>query len=165
MNGYILLSVHGCPWKLCKYLILYYCFLCRFQDDLDSKVSTWGKKDEGNKANFESFQIVSSKPLKKSNGLADMGNPSHSGKTKVFAEDYQPLRKRIFDPGNELVQRWHKIFLIACLVALFLDPLYFYLPSFNSTASLLRFGYLGKWSPCVYELLNTCGKYFVPCTM
>ena len=26
---------------------------------------------------------------------------------------------------------------------------------------LLRFGYLGKWSPCVCELLNTSGKYYV----
>jgi hypothetical protein len=33
------------------------------------------------------------------------------------------------------------------------------------TLLLLRFGYLGKWPPCVCELLNTCGKYFVPCTM
>lgn len=110
----------------------------RFQDDFDSKVSTWGKKDEGNKANFESFQIVSAKPMKKSNGLVDTGNPLHSGKTKVFAEDYQPLRKRIFDPGNELVQRWNKIFLVSCLVSLFLDPLYFYLPSFSSTASCMK---------------------------
>jgi hypothetical protein len=31
--------------------------------------------------------------------------------------------------------------------------------------SVLRFGYLGKWSPCVYEPLNTSGKYFVLCTM
>lgn len=110
----------------------------RFQDDLGGKVSTWGKRDEGNKANFESFQIVSAKPLKNSNGLVDMGNPLHSGKTKVFAEDYQSLAKRIFDPGSELVQRWNKIFLIACLVALFLDPLYFYLPLFNNTASCMK---------------------------
>lgn len=101
-------------------------------------MSTWGKKDEGNKANFESFQIVSAKPLKNSNGFVDMGNPLHSGKTKVFAEDYQSLAKRIFDPGSELVQRWNKIFLITCLVALFLDPLYFYLPLFNNTASCMK---------------------------
>jgi hypothetical protein len=30
---------------------------------------------------------------------------------------------------------------------------------------VLRFGYLGKWSPCVCEPLNISGKHFVPCTM
>jgi hypothetical protein len=30
---------------------------------------------------------------------------------------------------------------------------------------LLRFVYLGKWSPCVCELLNTSGKYYVLCAL
>jgi hypothetical protein len=30
---------------------------------------------------------------------------------------------------------------------------------------LLRFVYLGKCSPCVCELLNTCGKYYVLCAL
>jgi hypothetical protein len=28
----------------------------------------------------------------------------------------------------------------------------------NVRIFMLRFGYLGKWSPCVYESLNTKGK-------
>ena len=50
-------------------------------------------------------------------------------KSKVFPEDHEPWRKRILDPGSELVLKWNRIFLISCLVALFIDPLYFYLPS------------------------------------
>jgi hypothetical protein len=30
---------------------------------------------------------------------------------------------------------------------------------------LLRFGYLGKWSPCAYESLSTKGEYFYPHTL
>jgi hypothetical protein len=30
---------------------------------------------------------------------------------------------------------------------------------------VLRFVYLGKCSPCVCELLNTCGKYYVLCAL
>ncbi|KAG1326515.1 putative cyclic nucleotide-gated ion channel 5 [Cocos nucifera] len=52
-----------------------------------------------------------------------------SGKSKVFAEDHEPWRKRILDPGSDLVLKWNWVFLISCLVALFIDPLYFYLPS------------------------------------
>jgi hypothetical protein len=31
--------------------------------------------------------------------------------------------------------------------------------------SLLRFGYLGKWSPCAYESLSTKGEDYYPCTL
>ncbi|RWV81194.1 hypothetical protein GW17_00057410 [Ensete ventricosum] len=35
--------------------------------------------------------------------------------------------RRILDPGGDAVLRWNRIFLVSCLVALFVDPLYFYL--------------------------------------
>jgi hypothetical protein len=31
--------------------------------------------------------------------------------------------------------------------------------------SVLRFGYLGKWSPCAYESLSTKGEDYYPCTL
>ncbi|XP_077238246.1 cyclic nucleotide-gated ion channel 17-like [Tasmannia lanceolata] len=54
--------------------------------------------------------------------------PKASG-SKVFPEDHEPWRKRILDPGSEIVLKWNRVFFISCLVALFIDPLYFYLPS------------------------------------
>jgi hypothetical protein len=30
---------------------------------------------------------------------------------------------------------------------------------------VLRFGYLGKWSPCAYEFLSTKGEDYYPCTL
>jgi hypothetical protein len=30
---------------------------------------------------------------------------------------------------------------------------------------MLRFGYLGKWSPCAYESLSTKGEDFYPHTL
>ncbi|KAL5699346.1 Cyclic nucleotide-gated ion channel 17 [Ranunculus cassubicifolius] len=50
------------------------------------------------------------------------------GRSKVFPEDHEPSRTRVLDPGSELVLQWNRIFLFSCLVALFVDPLYFYLP-------------------------------------
>ncbi|XP_042439081.1 cyclic nucleotide-gated ion channel 18-like isoform X1 [Zingiber officinale] len=35
--------------------------------------------------------------------------------------------RRILDPGGDVVLMWNRIFLFSCLVALFVDPLYFYL--------------------------------------
>ncbi|KAL5987553.1 Cyclic nucleotide-gated ion channel 18 [Asimina triloba] len=44
---------------------------------------------------------------------------------------------RILDPGSEIVIQWNKIFLVSGLVALFIDPLYFYLPSFIPSSACL----------------------------
>jgi cyclic nucleotide gated channel len=51
------------------------------------------------------------------------------GKSKVFPEDHEPWRKRILDPGSEIMLQWNWVFIVSCLVALFVDPLYFYLPT------------------------------------
>jgi len=54
--------------------------------------------------------------------------------SRVFFEDYERLNKKILDPRGSFVQRWNKIFLVACLVSLFVDPLFFYLPVVSGEA-------------------------------
>lgn len=51
------------------------------------------------------------------------------GRSKVFQEENMPWYKKILDPGSDIVLRWNWVFIVACLVALFVDPLYFFLPS------------------------------------
>ncbi|CAI9755582.1 unnamed protein product [Fraxinus pennsylvanica] len=51
------------------------------------------------------------------------------GRFKVFPEGHEPEKKTVLDPGSEIVLKWNRIFLFSCLVALFVDPLFFYLPS------------------------------------
>ncbi|KAL5559406.1 hypothetical protein UlMin_035617 [Ulmus minor] len=51
------------------------------------------------------------------------------GKFKVFAENQKPWQKRTIDPGSEIFLQWNRVFLFFCLLALFVDPLFFYLPS------------------------------------
>ncbi|XP_068664818.1 protein CNGC15b-like [Aristolochia californica] len=48
--------------------------------------------------------------------------------SRVFSEDYERVKKKILDPRAPFLRRWNKIFLVACLVSLFVDPLFFYLP-------------------------------------
>ncbi|KAJ4959039.1 hypothetical protein NE237_026150 [Protea cynaroides] len=50
------------------------------------------------------------------------------GRSKVYPEDHESWRKKILDPGSTLVLRWNRLFLCSSLVALILDPLFFYLP-------------------------------------
>ncbi|XP_076916791.1 cyclic nucleotide-gated ion channel 17-like [Bidens hawaiensis] len=54
-------------------------------------------------------------------------NPKQ-GTSNLFPEDHEPWRKRILDPGSEIVLKWNHVFIVSCLLALFIDPLYFYLP-------------------------------------
>lgn len=51
------------------------------------------------------------------------------GKSKIFPVDHPSWHQRMLDPGSDIVLRWNRIFLVSCLLALFVDPLYFYLPT------------------------------------
>ncbi|KAK6927711.1 Ion transport domain [Dillenia turbinata] len=48
-------------------------------------------------------------------------------------EELKPWWKQTIDPGSEIFLRWNRIFLFSCLVALFFDPLFFYLPSVENS--------------------------------
>ncbi|XP_065625369.1 cyclic nucleotide-gated ion channel 17 [Quercus suber] len=63
-----------------------------------------------------------------------------NGNFKVFPEDHEPWRKRILDPGSKIVLQWNRVFIFSCLVALFVDPLYFFLPSLggNTDSSCVK---------------------------
>uniref|UniRef100_A0A2P2NZK9 Uncharacterized protein MANES_11G147300 n=1 Tax=Rhizophora mucronata TaxID=61149 RepID=A0A2P2NZK9_RHIMU len=64
--------------------------------------------------------------------------PESSGRTgnslkakvlsRVFSEDYERVKKRILDPRGLTIRRWTRIFLVASLVSLFVDPLFLFLP-------------------------------------
>ncbi|XP_021766479.1 protein CNGC15b-like [Chenopodium quinoa] len=49
--------------------------------------------------------------------------------SRVFSEDYERVKRKIHDPRGKTINRWNKVFLIACLVSLFVDPLFFFLPA------------------------------------
>ncbi|GFP84243.1 putative cyclic nucleotide-gated ion channel 15 [Phtheirospermum japonicum] len=49
--------------------------------------------------------------------------------SRVFSEDYERVKRKILDPRGPTIRRWNKVFLVACLVSLFVDPLFFYLPT------------------------------------
>ena len=78
--------------------------------------------------NIDGTQI----PDSSSKRTASSGKPGRSLRAKVlsrvFSEDYERVQRKILDPRGQAIRRWNKIFLVACLVSLFVDPLFFYLP-------------------------------------
>lgn len=111
-------------------LLLYLCLFFRFQDDLES--STLPTINGGGVTkiiyNIDGTQI----PESSSKRTKVSGKSGRSLRAKVlsrvFSEDYERVQRKILDPRGQAIRRWNKIFLVACLVSLFVDPLFFYLP-------------------------------------
>ncbi|OVA10114.1 Cyclic nucleotide-binding domain [Macleaya cordata] len=91
----------------------------RFQDDHEVKNFKTSKADTVIKVMYKSQKEAS-----------DKTGRSLKAKvlSRVFSEDYERVKKKILDPRGPFIRRWNKIFLAACLVSLFVDPLFFYLP-------------------------------------
>ncbi|XP_057460001.1 cyclic nucleotide-gated ion channel 17-like isoform X2 [Actinidia eriantha] len=115
--------------------------LVRFHSDgREQRNSFWGGNEPSHLDKSSSGYGVSSSPLKTDNGFVGRSKISDTlkfGRFKVFQEEPEPEpgRKRILDPGSEIVLQWNRVFIVSCLVALFVDPLYFYLPSLGGTKS------------------------------
>ena len=39
--------------------------------------------------------------------------------------------KKVLDPQGSFLQRWNKIFVLSCIIAVSIDPLFFYVPVIN----------------------------------
>ncbi|KAA8535474.1 hypothetical protein F0562_030477 [Nyssa sinensis] len=103
-----------------------------YSDGKQQKDVLWERTDPSHLDKSSSGYKVSSSLLKTDGGFVGRSKISETlklGTSKVFPEDHEPWRKRILDPGSEIVLQWNRIFIVSCLVALFVDPLYFYLPS------------------------------------
>lgn len=46
-------------------------------------------------------------------------------------------RKKILDPQGTFLQKWNKIFVLSCVIAVSLDPLFFYVPVINDKKNCL----------------------------
>ncbi|CAO2820032.1 unnamed protein product [Amaranthus hypochondriacus] len=62
-------------------------------------------------------------------GLKTFGKSLKSGVSRaVFPEDLKVSDKKIFDPQDRSLILWNKLFVISCIIAVSIDPLFFYLP-------------------------------------
>ena len=50
------------------------------------------------------------------------------GKNRIFVAGQDVPHKRIIDPTSDFILLWNYVFRVSCFVALFMDPLYFYVP-------------------------------------
>ena len=95
----------------------------RFQDEAETNKLMYNKESH---LPMVSFDEVSDKQK----GGKDAIGKSSDGRelSRVFSEDYDAAEILVLDPRGHRVNTWNKIFLAACLLSLFVDPLFFYLP-------------------------------------
>ncbi|KAL8037343.1 hypothetical protein ABFX02_11G033100 [Erythranthe guttata] len=75
---------------------------------------------------------------KGSQGLKSIGRSLGFGVSPaVFPEDLKVSEKKIFDPQDKLLTLWNKLFVMSCILAVSVDPLFFFLPVFNKSSNCL----------------------------
>ncbi|KAM6578902.1 hypothetical protein CsatB_030739 [Cannabis sativa] len=103
----------------------------RFQDDLElTKLPIVNGDDKDVKAQYkiDGTQIQEQNSKKSDHGRRVVTSLKSKVLSRVFSEDYERVQKKILDPRGPIIRRWNKIFLVTCLISLFVDPLFFYLP-------------------------------------
>ncbi|CAN8233589.1 unnamed protein product [Cochlearia groenlandica] len=73
-----------------------------------------------------------------SEGLKTIGKSLTSGVTRaVFPEDLRVSEKKIFDPQDKTLLLWNRMFVISCILAVSVDPLFFYLPIVDNSGNCI----------------------------
>ncbi|XP_010483350.1 PREDICTED: probable cyclic nucleotide-gated ion channel 5 [Camelina sativa] len=110
-------------------------------DDLDSRLPSSSVAFQQNYASNFSGQLHpihgsndTSRSFKKgiqkgSKGLKSIGRSLGFGVYRaVFPEDLKVSEKKIFDPQDKILLYCNKLFVAACILSVFVDPFFFYLP-------------------------------------
>ena len=76
---------------------------------------------------------------KGSEGLKSIGRSLGFGVSRaVFPEDLKVSEKKIFDPQDKFLLLCNKLFFVSCILAVSVDPLFFYLPVINASKKCLN---------------------------
>ncbi|XVF24654.1 hypothetical protein REPUB_Repub13aG0145700 [Reevesia pubescens] len=108
----------------------------------------------GKKKASKSFKIGMKRG---SEGLLTFGRSLRTGVTRaMFPEDLKVSDKMIFDPQDRSVLLWNKFFVVSCILAVSVDPLFFYLPVFNHLSFCLGIDVkLGVTTTTIRTIIDT----------
>ncbi|KAG6667077.1 hypothetical protein CIPAW_01G075700 [Carya illinoinensis] len=84
---------------------------------------------------FQSWSSEKSSSFEHQHSTNDRKNARNSSRP-TFGRVFK--KTKIFDPQDQFVQTWNKIFVLSCVVSVALDPLFFYTPVLKIIASVLR---------------------------
>ncbi|XP_024973087.1 putative cyclic nucleotide-gated ion channel 7 isoform X1 [Cynara cardunculus var. scolymus] len=74
-----------------------------------------------------------------SEGLINFGQSLRTGVTRaVFSEDLKVSEKKIIDPQDKNLLIWNKFLVLSCILAVYVDPLFFYIPVYHNKDRCLK---------------------------
>ena len=90
----------------------------------------------------------------KKNDSASDGSHKRKVKTNISPASDKATKKlatriKVLDPQGPLLQKWNKFFVIACVMAISVDPLFFYIPVINDKEKCLTLDEKLKITACV----------------
>lgn len=116
-------------------------------DDLDSRLSSpsesGGRRcgfniDGLNRTGHKRDTSFKKGMRKGSEGLKSIGRSLGFGISRaVFSEDLKGSNKKIFDPQDKFLLLMNRFFVLSCILAVSVDPLFFYLPVIEGSLSCL----------------------------
>ncbi|VAI46132.1 unnamed protein product [Triticum turgidum subsp. durum] len=80
-----------------------------------------------------------------------LGNSSRPETLNKSTPEERKAKTRVLDPQGPFLQRWNKIFVISCLIAVSVDPLFFYIPVIDGVKNCL---YLDKKLATIASILR-----------
>ncbi|KAK8583466.1 hypothetical protein V6N13_108826 [Hibiscus sabdariffa] len=114
--------------------------LVRFQD-WNSERSTEGHFSDNNRINLGRIRFKINSFSEKFQRGVESGSERFKGIRKSF-KTYSfnhslGSTKKVLDPQGPFLRRWNKIFLLSCILAVSIDPLFFYVPMVNDDKKCL----------------------------
>ncbi|KAL0908102.1 hypothetical protein M5K25_022573 [Dendrobium thyrsiflorum] len=109
----------------------------RFHDWSSEKSSSTGSTFSGEKWNpFSWVTTIIQRFLQLIHDIS--GQSFGSSSIYDLALEEPQSRKIILDPQGAFLQRWNKVFVLSCLIAVSVDPLFFYIPIVNRDGKCLE---------------------------
>ncbi|KAG2245432.1 hypothetical protein Bca4012_022733 [Brassica carinata] len=99
--------------------------LMLYSDKKESKEGIWAVNDPMSR----SYKLSLPSALKPPDNLLAGNRISRYTDNNKSKSSKVPWYKTILDPGSEIVLKWNWVFIISCMLALFIDPLYFFVPA------------------------------------
>jgi cyclic nucleotide gated channel len=114
----------------------------RFFNEYDSERSLGSESESRKPLRVEGLKGSSSSVFqwgwqKGSRGLRSVGRSLRFSSSRVYSEDFDGGSQiKILDPRSRFCQQWNKFFVLSCLVAIFVDPLFYYLPVVDTSQAV-----------------------------
>jgi cyclic nucleotide gated channel len=114
----------------------------RFFNEYDSERSLGSESESRKPLRVEGLGSSSSSVFqwgwqKGSRGLKSVGRSLRLGSSRVYSDDFDGGSQiKILDPRSPFCQQWNKFFVLSCLVAIFVDPLFYYLPVVDTSQAV-----------------------------